>query len=134
MVAASLSVTYPRSFVVDFTFAFSEDPISILIPFPQLDSTISGIIKPFQYEACLLILPSSEIKHLLRHCFHFQVWIGIFLSLLIAAIALQYISKVEARIYGQSFHVETGWFHHFWFLFRVLASRKITSQYKAMSQ
>jgi hypothetical protein len=48
--AASLSVTYPRSLVVDFTFAFSEDPTSILIPYPRLDSTISGIIKPFQYE------------------------------------------------------------------------------------
>lgn len=50
IVATALSVTYPRSLVVDYTYAFSDDPISLLIPFPQLDSTISGIIKPFQYE------------------------------------------------------------------------------------
>lgn len=48
--ATALSVTYPRSLVVDFTYAFSDDPISFLIPFPQLGSTISGIVKPFQYE------------------------------------------------------------------------------------
>jgi hypothetical protein len=51
MVATALSVTYPRSKFVDFTFAFSDDPISLLIPYPRLDSTISGIVKPFQSEA-----------------------------------------------------------------------------------
>jgi hypothetical protein len=49
-------VTYPRSLVVDFTFAFSEDPTSILIPYPQLDSTISGIVKPFQYEVAYTLI------------------------------------------------------------------------------
>ena len=34
--------------VVDFAVAFSYDPIALLIPYPQLGSTISGIIKPFQ--------------------------------------------------------------------------------------
>jgi hypothetical protein len=51
MVATALSITYPRSKFVDFTVAFSDDPISLLIPYPRLDSTISGIVKPFQSEA-----------------------------------------------------------------------------------
>jgi hypothetical protein len=50
MVATALSITYPRSKFVDFTVAFSDDPISLLIPYPRLDTTISGIVKPFQYE------------------------------------------------------------------------------------
>ncbi|XP_046651122.1 glutamate receptor 1-like [Daphnia pulicaria] len=100
IIAASLSVTYPRSQVVDFTFAFSEDPTSILIPYPQLDSTISGIVKPFQYE----------------------VWIGIILSMFIVALVLGWISRFEWRIHRQSFHGERGWLPHFWFLFRALAN------------
>ncbi|KAK4023715.1 hypothetical protein OUZ56_009115 [Daphnia magna] len=76
IVATALSVTYPRSLVVDYTYAFSDDPISLLIPFPQLDSTISGIIKPFQYE----------------------VWIGIFLCLLIASVVIWLISRAQWRI------------------------------------
>lgn len=50
LVATALSITYPRSKVVDFTFSFTDDPMALLIPFPRLDSTISGIIKPFEYE------------------------------------------------------------------------------------
>ena len=48
MAATDLSVTYSRSMVVDFAVPFSYDPIALLIPYPQLGSTISGIIKPFQ--------------------------------------------------------------------------------------
>ena len=54
MVATDLSVTYPRSLVIDFTIAFSHDPMDLLIPYPQLDSTISGIVKPFQYKVCIV--------------------------------------------------------------------------------
>ncbi|EFX68255.1 hypothetical protein DAPPUDRAFT_260405 [Daphnia pulex] len=93
IIATTLSVTYPRSQVVDFTFAFSEDPTSILIPYPQLDSTISGI-----------------------------VWIGIILSMFIVALVLGWISRFEWRIHRHSFHGETGWFPYFWFLFRALAN------------
>ncbi|KZS19973.1 Ionotropic receptor 10a [Daphnia magna] len=100
IVATALSVTYPRSLVVDYTYAFSDDPISLLIPFPQLDSTISGIIKPFQYE----------------------VWIGIFLCLLIASVVIWLISRAQWRINRQSFHGQTGCFPHFWFLFRVVTN------------
>ena len=49
MIVADLSVTYPRSLVIDFTVSFTHEPMDLLIPYPQLDSTISGIVKPFQY-------------------------------------------------------------------------------------
>lgn len=57
MIAACLSVTYPRSQVVEFTVQFEDDPISLLIPYPELDNfgTIDAIIKPFQYKASILI-------------------------------------------------------------------------------
>lgn len=48
--ATAFSVTYPRSKSIDYTFPFSDDPMAILIPYPRLDSTISGIVRPFQYE------------------------------------------------------------------------------------
>ncbi len=50
MVAAALSVTYPRSLVIDYTIPFLDDPMALLIPYPQLDSTITRIVKPFQQE------------------------------------------------------------------------------------
>ncbi len=56
MVATALSVTYSRSLVVDFTVPFSHDPMALLIPYPQLDSTISGIVKPFQYDVQVVAL------------------------------------------------------------------------------
>jgi len=56
MIAAGLSVTYPRSQVVDFSLQFYDDPISLLIPYPSQDSTINGITRPFQAEARLLII------------------------------------------------------------------------------
>ncbi|KAI9556332.1 hypothetical protein GHT06_018906 [Daphnia sinensis] len=100
IVATALSVTYPRSLVVDYTCAFSDDPISLLIPFPQLESTISGITKPFQYE----------------------VWTGIFLCLLIASVVIWLISRVQWHVNRQSYHGRSGCFPHFWFLFRVITS------------
>jgi uncharacterized membrane protein YdbT with pleckstrin-like domain len=53
-----------------------------------------------------------------------QVWIGIILSMFIVALVLGWISRFEWRIHRQSFHGETGWFPHFWFLFRAQANRK----------
>lgn len=55
MAATSLTVTYPRSLVVDFTIPYSEDPMALLMPFPQLSSNINGIVKPFQYKAILYL-------------------------------------------------------------------------------
>lgn len=49
MAGADLSITYERSSVVDFTYAFINDPSAFLVPYPQLASTISGVIRPFQY-------------------------------------------------------------------------------------
>jgi hypothetical protein len=53
-----------------------------------------------------------------------QVWIGISLSMFIVAVVLGWISRFEWRMNRQSFHGETGWFPHFWFLFRAVANRK----------
>ena len=50
IIATDLTVTYPRSLVIDFTPPFFNDPLVMVIPYPELDSTISGIVKPFQYE------------------------------------------------------------------------------------
>ena len=50
MIAADLSLTYPRSLVVDYTTPISYDPQVLMIPFPELGSTIDRLVKPFQYE------------------------------------------------------------------------------------
>ena len=50
MIAADLSNTYPRSLVVEFTMPFSQDPMVLMIPYPELDSTINRIVKPLRYE------------------------------------------------------------------------------------
>ena len=45
---ATITVTYPRSKVIDFSVQFSDDPVSLLIPYPEMDNTaINGIIRPF---------------------------------------------------------------------------------------
>lgn len=54
MVAADLSVTYPRSLVVDFTTPTSYDPLVLMIPYPELGTTINRVVKPFQYEVCII--------------------------------------------------------------------------------
>ncbi|KAI9556298.1 hypothetical protein GHT06_018872 [Daphnia sinensis] len=100
LVATAFSITYPRSKSIDYTFPFSADPMAILIPYPRLDSTISGIVRPFQYE----------------------VWIGIILSMLILATILWLISRFESVVSREPFRGKTGLFDHFWFLFRVVAN------------
>ena len=50
MAATGLTVTYARSQVVNFCFPFFNDLLSLMIPYPELESTISGITKPFQFE------------------------------------------------------------------------------------
>ena len=54
--AVDLSITYSRSLVVEFTMPFSHDPLVLMIPYPELDSTISGIVKPFQCEVYTISL------------------------------------------------------------------------------
>lgn len=51
MAAADLSITYARSQVVDFTVAFSYEPMAIMTRFPTIGNTITRIIKPFQPQA-----------------------------------------------------------------------------------
>ena len=51
MIATGMTVTYLRSLYTDFCFPYFDDPISLMIPYPELDSDkINGITKPFQYE------------------------------------------------------------------------------------
>lgn len=51
----TITVTYPRSKVIDFSVQFSDDPVSLLIPYPEMDNTaINGIIRPFHSQAGLL--------------------------------------------------------------------------------
>ena len=45
-----MSVTYARSKVVDFTYPFANDNLVLMVPYPRLASTISGIVKPFNYK------------------------------------------------------------------------------------
>ena len=49
-VATDLSLTYARSFVIDYTYPYTNDPIALWIPYPQLDTSFFGIVKPFKYE------------------------------------------------------------------------------------
>lgn len=51
-------VTYPRSLVTDFTVQFFNDPVCLLMPYPTLDDTINGIIRPFQYDVWILVVAS----------------------------------------------------------------------------
>ncbi len=53
LVAASLSVTYPRSQIVAFSLQFDDDQISLLIPYPSQHSTLDGITRPFRAEAII---------------------------------------------------------------------------------
>lgn len=49
MAGADLSITYQRSLVVEFSYPYSNDPTALMVPYPQLASTVSGVVKPFQY-------------------------------------------------------------------------------------
>jgi len=53
---STIIVTYPRSQVIDFSVQFSEDPIGLLIPYPKMDSTINGIVRPFSSQVRSTIL------------------------------------------------------------------------------
>jgi len=50
MSAAGFIVTYLRYSVMDFSVQYYNDPLSILIPYPTIDSTVNGIVRPFQYD------------------------------------------------------------------------------------
>ena len=56
MVAADLTNTYLRSLIIEFTTPFSYDPMVLVIPYPELDSTINRIVKPFQYQVQIVYL------------------------------------------------------------------------------
>ena len=52
-----------------------------------------------------------------------KVWLGIIISLLVAAIFLWLISYFESRNFVQPSKRRAGWFSYFWFLFRVAINR-----------
>ena len=59
--AAALIITYQRSQAIDLSVAYTEDPVSLLIPYPKVDSiTIHGIIRPFNYQASEWNIHSGE--------------------------------------------------------------------------
>lgn len=104
--------------------------MAILIPYPRLDSTISGIVRPFQYEVNVetrFTLTSIFFKWILQ----FQVWIGIIFSLLILTIFLWLISRFESRVSREPLRGKTGLFDHFWFLFRVVANCTLSNYFTA---
>ena len=51
------------------------------------------------------------------------MWLGIIISLIVAAIFMGLISYVESCNFVQPRHRRTKWFSHFWFLFRVAINR-----------
>ena len=51
MIATGLSLTQSRSRVIDFSFQFQVELISLLVPYPQKDDVALGrITLPFRYE------------------------------------------------------------------------------------
>jgi len=62
-VAAGFTVTYDRFMVMDFSVQFYNDPVSLLIPYPTIDSAINGIVRPFQYDVSTL---STSLSHIPR--------------------------------------------------------------------
>lgn len=49
MAGTDLSITYTRSSVVEFSYPYANDPTALMIPYPQLASAVSGVVRPFQY-------------------------------------------------------------------------------------
>ena len=51
MIASDFAMTYPRSLVIEYIIMpFLQEPEVFMIPYPELDSTINRIVKPFQYQ------------------------------------------------------------------------------------
>ncbi|XP_057374032.1 glutamate receptor ionotropic, delta-2-like [Daphnia carinata] len=61
MIATGLGMTLSRFQVIDYTFPFESDPITLLIPYPKKDSTLKSIRKPFTTEVWILLILSMGI-------------------------------------------------------------------------
>lgn len=71
-------VAYRRCQPVDCSTQFYNDPVSLLIPYPTLESTATGIIRPFNYKvfehstnlpiiASSMVLIVFLIKHIIQY-------------------------------------------------------------------
>lgn len=121
-----MSITYARSQVVDFTLAYAYDPAALLVPYPQLASTITGLIRPYKYEEKFNL--SIDFVETGNHfydklIFILQVWLGIVLSLFIVAFFVWLIKRIEAQVIFPNGEKYRGTFSdEAFFLFRVLAN------------
>ena len=56
MGATGITTTEARRTVVDFTIPFYEDPVSLLIPYPEVDGyPIAGMTKPYSLPVLSLL-------------------------------------------------------------------------------
>jgi hypothetical protein len=72
---AAFSVTYARKQVVDFTEIFSNEHAALLIPPPMEENRLIACAKPFQI----------------------LVWLGLFLSMILVAIIMWFLTKIIER-------------------------------------
>ncbi|XP_045031488.1 glutamate [NMDA] receptor subunit 1 isoform X3 [Daphnia magna] len=122
MIATGLAMTLSRFHMIDYTFPFESDPITLLIPYPKKDSTLKSILKPFSTE----------------------VWILLVLSMVIYAYLMSWAGYLRARWFNRSYHGTTdnlessreiarqpGKFaDDIMFLLSVLVNRKFLSKYQ----
>ncbi|KAI9556675.1 hypothetical protein GHT06_016465 [Daphnia sinensis] len=125
MIATGLAVTLSRFHVIDYTFPFESDPITLLIPYPKKDSTLNSILKPFSTE----------------------VWILLAISMAIYAYLMSWAGYLRARWFNRSYQGTTdnldsrreiarqpGKFaDNIMFLLSVLVNRKFPSKYQKRS-
>lgn len=85
LIATGLAMTLSRFHMIDYTFPFESDPITLLIPYPKKDSTLKSILKPFSTE----------------------VWILLVLSMVIYAYLMSWAGYLRARWFNRSYHGTT---------------------------
>lgn len=133
MGATGITTTEARRTVVDFTVPFYEDPVSLLIPYPEVDGfPIEGMVKPYS-------LPVKILHHNLTPSFSiictFKVWGLIGMSILacscILALVLHIENRLPEKLKGRRSNKGTSscycnlFWMSFWSLFRVLVNGKI---------
>lgn len=60
MGASGVTLTEARRAVVDFTIPYYEDPVSLLIPYPEVDGyPLEGMVKPYSLEVNVLLILSK---------------------------------------------------------------------------
>lgn len=144
MIATGLAMTLSRFHMIDYTFPFESDPITLLIPYPKKDSTLKSILKPFSTEVFYISkLTSDWPRFIVSLLFTLQVWILLVLSMVIYAYLMSWAGYLRARWFNRSYHGTTdnlessreiarqpGKFaDDIMFLLSVLVNRKFLSKY-----